>query len=1323
MIVSANFETSIVVDGLDDNPYGTDVLKALLAIASAANSTRLVLFSQRRESLRDVLDPNLGVVNFSITDHTRQDIDHYVEDRTLQMLDRRPALEPKGKIIIQKLQTSSQGMFEFVNMTLHNIENHIADIEEVDEYLDTLPSGLTGVYEKIFTRLSHSTEDIKRRIRTALQILTVTAVPITTLDLHTALRISETMGKATKERIRWSETTAANASRELKLLLDSLVEIDPHQVAKLVHSSLRKTLLLQQEASWDDESHTGTRLWYQFTAAEAHLLLAQICVVVISETTLSQAHAFLPHQRPLVQHAWNYWAYHLRTSGFTLANKQSRVVFDRMLRHVHQHTLSFLQALGNFTTNPLTPVLGGKNYTLLEYRQSLQRAQGALTSAINCVCATRQAIPIAAKLHESRERVPHDLTDVSAETYYKALMKKTRSAVSELRARFVKDKTQVERVRLDALVENTSIGKIFQNEYTHDIAALLDASRSLRLLALSLAVNPIYTILTQKANTPVFSPISLLVDVAQLFEEAASFPYWQHLPAMLDAADAFVCGDADPQAEPAKFVLQSLHRQRQNTRLESPPDLNLTDTPPDKLVREVRELTEVKGSRWIATRYALHMIGAGIDNEVDDENGLFRTMVVTPLVNLCLKEKFFMVEANDGSWPMFLNPQATLDLNAPTSLRDKPVKEVIAALPSLLKFVFIRYIMALLHVIAEIPRASLVAHYIQLTVSRSELIESARHFKQLYQRRPLVFRHLCAIVLLYFIRSTYFPLLGAHAMAQPWTELPLAYRHPAAYLNLQTGIEATFWLKYTILMRLYHAVGQACVKYSLETGPTQPHTRSIDILATFYNLLSIEKNIFGISFTCAVLTAAAQVILYEPDNVEAISRLTYLFTLANLLGIFNMLAGAVLQQEQASFLQGLPVVILQCVVFFAAINYQRALLAFSLRVLFWVLWPATAPLIALWKVGLHAYAPFLKFGGVVCCVLVVFLAVDGLNTAIADPHDLEGSRRAVQRALDNISSLRDKPESLVLGEFPLGPKGEAPTLTGLSSSEEDDDDPWIWPEDTTQDDNEDRSSDRPPPDIITNDMQTPAPTGAAQHFGDILSAELGNAVREIIQLLENARAGGFTGFGRNSIDSNTYLGNQQGSGWRMHIGQPRLPNFMRKDSHLGRRMDDWHTQNNHLGTLHSLHSSSAFDTSDQMPWRGMGPMSRLRYQAGDYHQATTTTTTYHRREVHESSSWNFNFNTPGSTLSYSSTHSGPPGLFENIFSSLGLLFIAAVWLYIIWTFWWLWTTPSDAVSSESGSSSVRVRTSCWRFGIPVSYIYVGYGCDGFIFEVLGFRLI
>jgi hypothetical protein len=99
-------------------------------------------------------------------------------------------------------------------------------------------------------------------------------------------------------------------------------------------------------------------------------------------------------------------------------------------------------------------------------------------------------------------------------------------------------------MRLDDLMEEPAFSSL--NPYPSTVGALLDASRSLRLVALRFAVNPVYAALIQKAGGSSFSPINALVYFAQILEETAGFPYWHHLPELLDPAETFLCNNDDP---------------------------------------------------------------------------------------------------------------------------------------------------------------------------------------------------------------------------------------------------------------------------------------------------------------------------------------------------------------------------------------------------------------------------------------------------------------------------------------------------------------------------------------------------------------------------------------------------------------------------------------------------------------------------------------------------------------------------------------------------------------------------------------------------------
>lgn len=99
---------------------------------------------------------------------------------------------------------------------------------------------------------------------------------------------------------------------------------------------------------------------------------------------------------------------------------------------------------------------------------------------------------------------------------------------------------------------------------------LVEIARNLRVTALRLTVDPIYSALLLSAGGKSFSPLHPLVYLAQLFEEAGRYPYWDSLPPGTDVMEPFICATADPEFPSAKFVLHRFEwREPQGTKTDA----------------------------------------------------------------------------------------------------------------------------------------------------------------------------------------------------------------------------------------------------------------------------------------------------------------------------------------------------------------------------------------------------------------------------------------------------------------------------------------------------------------------------------------------------------------------------------------------------------------------------------------------------------------------------------------------------------------------------------------------------------------------------------
>jgi hypothetical protein len=193
---------------------------------------------------------------------------------------------------------------------------------------------------------------------------------------------------------------------------------------------------------------------------------------------------------------------------------------------------------------------------------------------------------------------------------------------------------------------------------------------------------------------------------------------------------------------------------------------------------------------------------------------------------------------------------------------------------------------------------------------------------------------------------------------------------------------------------LYHAIGGTFVGYS--DDPDNPGVFVSDTLASLYQLIALERNIFGLGLAGAILIASAKVILYDRENFSAIGHFTFGFVKYNGLALFNIVAGAMLQQSQASFLRGLVVVIFEFAVLMLLLYYEALAIRIVYRLLMPIIWPA----MMLWNTLLYLYAPFMRACGVTLFIFMVLLAVSWLNKTISHPHDLEGSMNSVKKALE-----------------------------------------------------------------------------------------------------------------------------------------------------------------------------------------------------------------------------------------------------------------------------------------------------------------------------------
>ena len=394
-------------------------------------------------------------------------------------------------------------------------------------------------------------------------------------------------------------------------------------------------------------------------------------------------------------------------------------------------------------------------------------------------------------------------------------------------------------------------------------------------------------------------------------------------------------------------------------------------------------------------------------------------------------------------------------------------------------------------------------------------------------------------------------------------------------------------------------------------------------------------------------------------------------------GMFNMFAGAVLEQTNATFLQGMAVVGPPMVLMFALVIWQAQALKVILYLLSWVLWPVTWPAGKLWEFGLYAYVPFLQLCGVVVFIGLVVLAVWWLDKAIWDPHDMEGSRKAVLASLKSLKGLRDKVETLHIGEFPLGGR---PFITANEEIaerldvEDDNGNDWdYWPDDFDQDSptseseepgeqQQQHATNMYVPSHATHQVQIrqhdwiapeAEPLTVSQALSKLSSAAATEFEKSFGQLLQTARHVDWSSWNpgfQGNIGGFDFFGGGGGGGG----------------------MDSWGNRNGRIGQFRN-------DMFDENSWRR---------QRGN--------------------GWRVGGLRPGSGFTGLSYH-----YHSNKFEWYdGLIFggFFALWLGMMGWFLWNWWHGKVELVKEP------VKPRCWKVGLPVGPVFVGYGCKGWFWE-------
>lgn len=967
-----------------------------------------------------------SISEVNITDHSQEDIRQFAKSKTTALIAKKPMLSQKEGFILESLLVGSHGMFQWVNAALSHLEEDVEDPDQIEASFQSIPSELRSTWERVFRRSIEKSDPARdQQIRTALQFLAVSGRPVTMLEIKNAIALAclgESAAAAIVDKNRL-ENLAEIAEREIPLLLGSLVDISHGtKTVQLAHSSLLLAL-----TSLDTSDPTSAAAKYAFSIEDAHKQMADICMLLCKKSTFVYANAFGQVKAPFVEYVWDYWAYHLHNSTSTGQYEQIlKSRFDDMCFTVSGDALAYLDALCQFLSRPLRAVPG--RFSDGEYILALQRSQDALVRPVAELAALRKQFRrsppgVFAKLDQMRESLPNVAYQIPGASSLIDPINKTSHAISEAVRSYTGKGSTVTRLGLDEILEKST-------DLTSPSGAsklMLDIARNLRTLTLRIAVDPVYSALILSAGGRSFSPLHLLIYTAQMFEQSGSFPYWSKLSPHTDLLNSFCCSSEDPEYAPAKFVLHCFEwrerRQGDNTdslvgryiRLNR---LQVVEPSPNaqQLLRvsteneaQVRRLHRISGKKFYEAAFAYKIFNP-------PERHWMR-LITNPLAGFHMK-KALMIEEHEDIL-LLANPEEVLPLFAPESVRETPLNQYLNAMPQILRMQFVRWVVALLEIGGRISKEVLATHFARMQVAAFEIGWAIGFFLRLRSTDPdqrLRYWYLVPGLFLFWLRCRYMPIFGAYYMPHTWAQFTWAWKHPAAYLDLQNISGFLLWLGTVLRVMLYNGLGAVAIGWSQAEGDQSPLGMIANIYGVFHALCTAERSVFGALTTIATIVSCALVMLKDPEALPNMFKLSIFYWFNTFWGLFM---GAI---QTGALQNGAGVWAVVATSFFQVFMIFLFVWQFD-RIIRWVsfiLTPITAPCVFLWRVFFQHYLLLVQICAVGALLALCGIAFMWAHKFIWDPYDIDSSLRRLYGASRQAQASIFATEFKRIGQYPLG---------------------------------------------------------------------------------------------------------------------------------------------------------------------------------------------------------------------------------------------------------------------------------------------------------------
>ena len=306
-----------IVDGAD----GEEWIKTLIMheiVQANASRCKTGLFkcsiSSRVSNNASIPQNQVAGIDLSKELWLQRDLKAFAEDR-LSRLTQRSCKEGPSPMIVRRLCSLSETNFLWIRMVLGALVGLHSQPASFNDFLDSLPSGLNGIYDKIFQRIHGKHFVVANKV---FSWILAARRPLRLAELIEAINIGDP-GSTSKGLLL--------SPQGLLAICGSLVMVTKDNIVRFVHSSARDYLLSKHEAMPP---------WNSFQ--QAHELIANACLTVLTSSPTETEHLTSPYAQTepayfcltgpipnLLEYAAANWKLH-----YGLAEATSRLLTGRL---------------------------------------------------------------------------------------------------------------------------------------------------------------------------------------------------------------------------------------------------------------------------------------------------------------------------------------------------------------------------------------------------------------------------------------------------------------------------------------------------------------------------------------------------------------------------------------------------------------------------------------------------------------------------------------------------------------------------------------------------------------------------------------------------------------------------------------------------------------------------------------------------------------------------------------------------------------------------------------------------------------------------------